>query len=235
MTASPRWAAPHQSRAEPVEREPAQRSRGTIDPRGILRIGVAGPVGSGKTATLLALCRELRDTLSLAVVTNDIYTDEDAEFLVRNSALPPDRIAGVATGGCPHSAIREDASLNLRAMDDLAARHGALDVILVESGGDNLSATFSREFVDRIVYVIDVAGGDKIPRKGGPGIRGSDLLIINKKDLAPFVGADLAVMEHDTRAARGDRPYLVTDMRDPADRRLVARWVRTELELARTP
>ena len=206
---------------------------GMLDPRGVFRIGIAGPVGSGKTAAMLALCRKLRDIVDLAVVTNDIYTQEDAEFLVRNSALPPDRIAGVATGGCPHSAIREDATLNLRAIDQLIERHPGLQLILIESGGDNLAATFSPELVDRTIFVIDVAGGDKIPRKGGPGTCYSDLLVINKRDLAPYVGASIDVMERDTRAARGDRPYLVTDMRDPADQSKLAHWVTTELAAAR--
>ena len=209
------------------------RRDGMIDPRGIFRIGVAGPVGSGKTACLLALCEELRGQLNLAVVTNDIYTDEDARFLMRNAALPDDRIAGVATGGCPHSAIREDASLNLRAIDTLAERHEGLELILIESGGDNLSATFSPELVDRTVYVIDVAGGDKIPRKGGPGVCASDLLVINKRDLAPHVGANLEVMERDATAQRGERPFVFTSMRDEGDRARLAAWVLGELAIAR--
>ncbi len=211
----------------------ARAGAGLIDPRGIFRVGVAGPVGSGKTAAMLALCVELRDSVNLAVVTNDIYTDEDAQFLGRNSALPGDRIIGVATGGCPHSAIREDASLNLRAIDDLAARHEGLELILIESGGDNLAATFSPELVDRVVYVIDVAGGDKIPRKGGPGVRQSDLLVINKRDLAEHVGASLEVMRRDATAQRGERPFIVTSMRDPADRRTLAEWVTGEMRSAR--
>ena len=211
----------------------ARAGAGLIDPRGIFRVGVAGPVGSGKTAAMLALCVELRDSVNLAVVTNDIYTDEDAQFLGRNSALPGDRIIGVATGGCPHSAIREDASLNLRAIDDLAARHEGLQLILIESGGDNLAATFSPELVDRVVYVIDVAGGDKIPRKGGPGVRQSDLLVINKRDLAEHVGASLEVMRRDATAQRGERPFIVTSMRDPADRRTLAEWVTGEMRSAR--
>lgn len=211
----------------------ARAGAGLIDPRGIFRVGVAGPVGSGKTAAMLALCVELRDSVNLAVVTNDIYTDEDAQFLGRNSALPGDRIIGVATGGCPHSAIREDASLNLRAIDDLAARHEGLELILIESGGDNLAATFSPELVDRVVYVIDVAGGDKIPRKGGPGVRQSDLLVINKRDLAEHVGASLEVMRRDASAQRGERPFIVTSMRDPADRRTLAEWVTGEMRSAR--
>ena len=208
--------------AEKTQRHP-------VDPRGIVRIGVAGPVGSGKTACLLALCQLLRDRLSLGVVTNDIYTEEDALFLRRNSALPDDRIIGVATGGCPHSAIREDASLNLQAIESLVAAHPALDLILIESGGDNLAATFSPELVDRVIYVIDVAGGDKIPRKGGPGTTGSDLLVINKKDLAPYVGADLDVMVADAAKQRGARPLLVTSMRDDADRGRLAEWVMAQI------
>ncbi|MBI2765067.1 MAG: urease accessory protein UreG [Chloroflexi bacterium] len=204
-----------------------------MDPRGIFRVGIAGPVGSGKTASVLALCEALRERFSIAVVTNDIYTDEDARFLTRHSALQPERIIGVATGGCPHSAIREDASLNLRAIDELANRHAGLDLVLMESGGDNLSATFSPELVDRVIYVIDVAGGDKIPRKGGPGVCASNLLVINKRDLAPYVGADLDVMRREAAAARGERPLLVTDMRDPADRRALAAWVAGELSNAR--
>lgn len=200
-----------------------------LDPRGFVRIGIAGPVGSGKTATVLALCRWLFPRLDLAVVTNDIYTDEDARFLLRNAALPEDRIVGVATGACPHAAIREDPSLNLAAIDRLAAAHPNLELVIIESGGDNLAATFSRELVDRIIYVIDVAGGDKIPRKGGPGTTLSDLLVINKKDLAPFVGASLEVMERDARAARGTRPILVTNMRDPADQSAVAEWVAAQV------
>jgi urease accessory protein len=170
--------------------------------------------------------------VNLAVITNDIYTHEDAEFLTRNAALGPDRIVGVATGGCPHSAIREDASLNLRAVDDLVGRHPGLELILIESGGDNLAATFSPEVVDRTIFVIDVAGGDKIPRKGGPGTCNSDLLVINKKDLAEHVGASIEVMENDTRAARGERPYLVTSMRDAGDRSALAAWVVAQLAAA---
>ena len=175
-----------------------------------LRVGIGGPVGSGKTALTLALCRALRDRYQIAVVTNDIYTEEDAQFLVRNEALSPDRIIGVETGGCPHTAIREDASINLEAVERLAARFGNLDIVFVESGGDNLAATFSPELSDLTLYVIDVAAGDKIPRKGGPGIMRSDLLIINKIDLAPHVGASLEVMERDARAQRGQRPFVFT-------------------------
>jgi urease accessory protein len=178
-----------------------------------LRIGVAGPVGSGKTALVDALCKALRDEFEIAVVTNDIYTKEDAQFLVRSGALPEDRIVGVETGGCPHTAIREDASINLEAIDALGRRFPNLDVILVESGGDNLAATFSPELADITLYVIDVAGGDKIPRKGGPGITKSDLLVINKTDLAPHVGASLEVMDRDARRMRGDKPFVFTSIR----------------------
>ena len=217
------------ARSRPIE---GSGQRQLLDPRGILRIGVAGPVGSGKTACLLALCEELREVIDLAVITNDIYTEEDALFLRRNSALSEDRIAGVATGGCPHSAIREDASLNLQAMEAMAVRHPGLRLILLESGGDNLAATFSPELVDRVIYVIDVAGGDKIPRKGGPGTCESDLLVINKKDLAPYVGANLDVMRSDAEAQRGARPCLVTSMREPADRRALASWVLQQVTAA---
>ena len=178
-----------------------------------LRIGIGGPVGSGKTALTLALCRALRDRFALAVVTNDIYTEEDAQFLVRNDALPPGRIIGVETGGCPHTAIREDASINLEAVDRLVQRFGNLDIVFVESGGDNLAATFSPELSDLTLYVIDVAAGDKIPRKGGPGITKSDLLIINKIDLAPLVGASLEVMDRDSRRMRGSRPFVFTNLK----------------------
>ena len=179
-----------------------------------LRLGVAGPVGSGKTALVEALCRRLRDRLQLAVVTNDIYTQEDAQFLTRAGALEPERIRGVETGGCPHTAIREDCSINRAAVAELEAQFPRLDVVLVESGGDNLAASFSPELVDLCVYVIDVAAGDKIPRKGGPGITRSDLLVINKIDLAPMVGADLEVMEADTQRMRGERPWCFTNLRD---------------------
>jgi urease accessory protein len=178
-----------------------------------LRVGIGGPVGSGKTALTLALCRALRDRYPIAVVTNDIYTEEDAQFLVRNEALAPDRILGVETGGCPHTAIREDASINLEAVDRLARRFGDLALVLIESGGDNLASTFSPELSDLTLYVIDVAAGDKIPRKGGPGITKSDLLVINKVDLAPMVGASLEVMERDARRMRGDRPFVLTNMK----------------------
>ena len=174
---------------------------------GPLRVGIGGPVGSGKTALTEALCRRFRDEYSIAVVTNDIYTREDAEFLMRAGALPDERIVGVETGGCPHTAIREDASMNLAAVGELATRFSDLDLVIIESGGDNLAATFSPELADITIYVIDVSAGDKIPRKGGPGITRSDLLVINKIDLAPLVGADLDVMDRDARRMRGDKPF----------------------------
>lgn len=179
-----------------------------------LRVGIGGPVGSGKTALLLRLCEAMRDSYDIAVVTNDIYTREDAEFLTRNEALPPERIVGVETGGCPHTAIREDASMNLAAVAELNGRFPDLDVVFIESGGDNLSATFSPELSDFTIYVIDVSAGDKIPRKGGPGITKSDLLVINKTDLAPLVGASLEVMDRDARKMRGDKPFLFTNMKE---------------------
>src|SRR3954454_7923562 len=178
-----------------------------------LRVGVGGPVGSGKTALTLALCRALRERYQIAVVTNDIYTEEDAQFLVRHEALAPERIIGVETGGCPHTAIREDASINLEAVDRLVRRFGNLDLVFVESGGDNLAATFSPELSDLTLYVIDVAAGDKIPRKGGPGITRSDLLVINKIDLAPMVGASLEVMREDATRMRKERPFVVTNLK----------------------
>ncbi|MDY6827888.1 MAG: urease accessory protein UreG [Pseudomonadota bacterium] len=178
-----------------------------------LRVGVGGPVGSGKTALLARMCQALRDTHEIAVVTNDIYTREDAQFLTRNQALPEDRILGVETGGCPHTAIREDASMNLQAVETLQSRFPQLEVVFIESGGDNLSATFSPELSDLTLYVIDVSAGDKIPRKGGPGITRSDLLIINKIDLAPHVGADLNVMQRDAQRMRGARPFVFTNLK----------------------
>ncbi|PNJ94011.1 urease accessory protein UreG [Cylindrospermopsis raciborskii] len=177
------------------------------------RVGVAGPVGSGKTALVDALCKSLRESYKLAVVTNDIYTQEDAQFLVRSQALERERILGVETGGCPHTAIREDASMNLAAIEQLEEKFTDLDVVFLESGGDNLAATFSPELVDLTIYVIDVAAGDKIPRKGGPGITKSDLLVINKTDLAPYVGADLNVMEQDTKRMRGEKPFIFTNLK----------------------
>ncbi len=179
-----------------------------------LRVGVGGPVGSGKTALLDALCKAMRDTYDIAVVTNDIYTQEDAQFLMRSEALPVERIVGVETGGCPHTAIREDASMNLAAVEDLQIRFPDLDLIFIESGGDNLSATFSPELADLTIYVIDVAEGEKIPRKGGPGITRSDLLVINKIDLAPYVGASLEVMESDSKRMRGERPFVFTNLKE---------------------
>ena len=179
----------------------------------ILRVGIGGPVGSGKTALVDALCKQMRDKYEIGVVTNDIYTREDQQFLIRSQALPEERILGVETGGCPHTAIREDASMNLAAVDELSQRFKNLDFIMVESGGDNLSATFSPELADLTIYVIDVSAGDKIPRKGGPGITRSDLLVINKIDLAPYVGASLDVMDHDARKMRGSRPFVFTNLK----------------------
>jgi urease accessory protein len=201
------------------------RERATVNSTQPLRVGIGGPVGSGKTALTLALCRALRDRFEIAVVTNDIYTEEDAQFLVRNEALAQDRIIGVETGGCPHTAIREDASINLEAVERLANRFGNLDVVFVESGGDNLAATFSPELSDLTLYVIDVAAGDKIPRKGGPGITKSDLLIINKIDLAPLVGASLDVMDTDARRMRGDRPFVFTNLKTGHGLDTVVRFV----------
>lgn len=192
----------------------AELSNVKVDkPRGPLRVGIGGPVGAGKTSLTDALCKHMRDTHSLAVITNDIYTREDAEFLMRSQALPLDRIVGVETGGCPHTAIREDASINLAAVDDLTTRHPDLDMILIESGGDNLAATFSPELADITLYLIDVAAGEEIPRKGGPGITKSDLLIINKKDLAPHVGVSLDVMDRDATKMRAGKPFVFTSLR----------------------
>ena len=185
----------------------------TSSPHGPLRVGIGGPVGSGKTALTDALCKRLRDSYEIAVVTNDIYTQEDAQFLTRSGALAPERITGVETGGCPHTAIREDASMNLAAIADLSQKFPKLDLVIVESGGDNLAATFSPELADITIYVIDVSAGDKIPRKGGPGITRSDLLVINKIDLAPLVGADLGVMDRDAKKMRGDKPFVFTNIK----------------------
>ena len=193
-----------------------------------LRVGIGGPVGSGKTALTLALCRRLRDRFNIAVVTNDIYTEEDAQFLVRNEALAPERIIGVETGGCPHTAIREDASINLEAVARLNRRFADLDMIFIESGGDNLAATFSPELSDLTLYVIDVAAGDKIPRKGGPGITRSDLLVINKIDLAPMVGASLDVMDRDARKMRGARPFVFSNLKTGQGLDAIVKFIETE-------
>jgi len=198
----------------------------------VLRVGVAGPVGSGKTALVDALCKALRDRYQIAVVTNDIYTQEDAQFLVRSQALTSDRIIGVETGGCPHTAIREDASMNLAAIAKMERQFPDLDLVFLESGGDNLAATFSPELVDVTIYVIDVAAGDKIPRKGGPGITKSDLLVINKTDLAPQVGASLEVMEHDARKMRGSKPFVFTNLKTQQGLEIVINFV--EKYLTRT-
>jgi urease accessory protein len=200
-----------------------------------LRVGVGGPVGSGKTALLDALCKRLRGDYEIAVVTNDIYTREDAEFLIRSEALPAARIVGVETGGCPHTAIREDASMNLAAVEDLQARFPALDLVFIESGGDNLAATFSPELADLTLYVIDVSEGEKIPRKGGPGITRSDLLVINKIDLAPHVGASLDVMERDAKRMRGERPFVFTNLRVGEGLDVIVDFVRREGLLAPAP
>ncbi len=205
---------------------PAVRPGG---PRRALRIGLGGPVGSGKTATVAALCRVLREESSIAVVTNDIYTREDAEYLLRNAVLPPERITAVETGACPHTAIRDDISANLEAVEDLEESVGPLDLVLIESGGDNLTATFSKGLADFQVFVIDVAGGDKVPRKGGPGVTTADLLVINKTDLAPMVGADLAVMARDAELQRGALPVAFTSLTAPGGIAPVAAWVRERL------
>src|ERR1700726_2371921 len=195
---------------------------------GPLRVGVGGPVGSGKTSLMDTLCRRLRDTYEIAAITNDIYTKWDAEYLVRSGALPAERIAGVETGGCPHTAIREDASINLAAIADMRQKFPALDLVLIESGGDNLAATFSPELADLTVYVIDVAAGDKIPSKGGPGITRSDLLVINKIDLAPHVGASLDVMERDAKRMRGQRPFVFANLRSGKGVDEIARFIETK-------
>jgi urease accessory protein len=200
---------------------------------GPLRVGVGGPVGSGKTALVDRLCKHMRDAYDIAVITNDIYTKEDAEFLTRSGALPPERIMGVETGGCPHTAIREDASINLAALADMRGRFKDLDVIFVESGGDNLAATFSPELADITIYVIDVAAGDKIPRKGGPGITRSDLLVINKIDLAPMVGASLEVMDRDAKKMRGQRPFFFTNLKENKGVAEIARFIAETGGLAR--
>ncbi len=206
---------------------PAPRS-----PHGPLRVGIGGPVGSGKTALVDALCRTLAPRYEMAVITNDIYTREDAEFLTRAGSLPPERILGIETGGCPHTAIREDASINLAGIDTLRARFPALDLVLIESGGDNLAATFSPELADLTIYVIDVSAGDKIPRKGGPGITRSDLLVINKTDLAPHVGASLDVMDRDAKRMRGERPFVFANVRAGAGVAEIAAFVEAKGGLA---
>ncbi len=201
----------------------------TPPPRNPVRIGIGGPVGSGKTMLVLRLCQWLAGEFSIAVVTNDIYTREDAEFLVRNDALAADRVIGVETGGCPHTAIRDDTSMNLAAIAELQHRHPDAQIVFVESGGDNLSATFSPELVEAFIYVIDVAEGDKIPRKGGPAIRHSDLLLINKTDLAPYVGADLDVMARDAKIMRGNKPFLFADLRSEKGKDDLLAWLRREV------
>ncbi len=196
-----------------------------------VRIGIGGPVGSGKTALLIQLCREMGKRYSMAAITNDIYTLEDAQFVMRSGVVSSDRVAGVETGGCPHTAIREDVSMNLHAVEEMTARHPDLDILLIESGGDNLAATFSPELVDSHIYVIDVAAGDKIPRKDGPGITKSPLLVINKIDLAPYVGADLGVMERDARKMRGERPFAFTNLKTGEGLDQVIRWIEREVLL----
>ncbi|MFA7324561.1 MAG: urease accessory protein UreG [Candidatus Nanopelagicales bacterium] len=196
---------------------------------GPLRVGIGGPVGSGKTALVAALCRTLGSSVNLAVVTNDIYTTEDADFLRRNAVLPDERILAMQTGCCPHTAIREDITANLDAVGDLVERISDLELILIESGGDNLTASFSKGLVDSQIFVVDVAGGDKVPRKGGPGVTGADLLVINKTDLAPMVGADLVIMEGDAHRVRGDKPVIMTSLQVDPSARLIADWIRREL------
>ena len=201
----------------------------------VVKIGIGGPVGSGKTALLDRLCKAMRDHYRMAVVTNDIFTREDMEFLIRSEALSEDRIYGVQTGGCPHTAIREDASLNFEAIDQALSDHPDLELIFVESGGDNLAASFSPELVDASIYVIDVSGGDKVPRKGGPGVTRSDLLIINKIDVAPLVGASLEVMDRDSKKIRGERPFVFTNLKDKTGLDTVIRWIQTEVLLESEP
>lgn len=201
----------------------------------VVKIGIGGPVGSGKTALLDRLCKAMRDHYRMAVVTNDIFTREDMEFLIRSEALSEDRIYGVQTGGCPHTAIREDASLNFEAIDQALSDHPDLELIFVESGGDNLAASFSPELVDASIYVIDVSGGDKVPRKGGPGVTRSDLLIVNKIDVAPLVGASLEVMDRDSKKMRGERPFVFTNLKDKTGLDTVIRWIQTEVLLESEP
>ncbi|WP_306185535.1 MULTISPECIES: urease accessory protein UreG [unclassified Streptomyces] len=216
----------HSHLTTPAPSADARRPDGS---RRALRIGLGGPVGSGKTATVAALCRALREEFSLAVVTNDIYTREDAEFLLREAVLPPERITAVETGACPHTAIRDDISANLEAVEDLEDAVGPLDLVLVESGGDNLTATFSKGLVDAQIFVIDVAGGDDIPRKGGPGVTTADLLVVNKTDLAPYVGSDLGRMAADAKVARGELPVVLQSLRSETGASEVADWVRARL------
>ncbi|MBI1204545.1 MAG: urease accessory protein UreG [Rhodopseudomonas sp.] len=210
-----------------AQKDSTPRGAGPRSPNlhGPLRVGIGGPVGSGKTALMDALCKTLRDRYQIAAITNDIYTKWDADYLVRSGALSPERIAGVETGGCPHTAIREDASINLAAVAEMRAKFPDLDLVLIESGGDNLAATFSPELADLTIYVIDVAAGDKIPSKGGPGITRSDLLVINKIDLAPYVGASLEVMDRDAKKMRGQRPFVMTNMRDGKDVSAVVKFI----------
>ncbi len=230
----------HPERPRPEQQDDHERGHEHADmarqrPRSAghaVRIGIGGPVGSGKTALVAALCRTLRTELELAVVTNDIYTTEDADFLLRHGVLPPERVRAVETGCCPHTAIRDDISANLEAIDDLEECLPPLDLILVESGGDNLTATFSRGLVHHQIFVVDVAGGDKVPRKGGPGVTSADLLVINKTDLAAHVGADLGVMERDARARRGNLPVLFTSLTEDPTASAVAAWVRERLAVA---
>lgn len=196
-----------------------------------VRIGIAGPVGSGKTALIEALTRKMAKDYKICVVTNDIYTKEDAQFLIKNSVMPPDKVVGVETGGCPHTAIREDASMNLEAIDDLIAKFPDTEIVFIESGGDNLSATFSPELADATIFVIDVSGGDKIPRKGGPGITRSDLLVINKIDLAPYVGASLEVMNRDAKKMRNNRPFIFTNIRQQEGVDEIINWIKTSVLL----
>jgi len=200
-----------------------------------VKIGIGGPVGSGKTALLDRLCKAMRDQYQLAVVTNDIFTREDMEFLIRSQALPEERIRGVETGGCPHTAIREDASLNFEAIENLVADFPQLDLVFVESGGDNLAASFSPELVDASIYVIDVSGGDKVPRKGGPGVTRSELLVINKIDLAPQVGASLEVMDRDARKMRGERPFIFSNLKSGEGLEVIIRWIQTQLLFEEAP
>lgn len=196
-----------------------------------VRIGIAGPVGSGKTALIEALTRKMAKDYKICVVTNDIYTKEDAQFLIKNSVMPPDKVVGVETGGCPHTAIREDASMNLEAIDDLIAKFPDTEIVFIESGGDNLSATFNPELADATIFVIDVSGGDKIPRKGGPGITRSDLLVINKIDLAPYVGASLEVMDRDAKKMRNNRPFIFTNIRQQEGVDEIINWIKTSVLL----